>query len=125
MKQVQVIFISWFLSAFSYKALAQEETKVKDNEKKTEEIIIRKKGDKDINLSIQITGDKVMVNGKPLIEFNDDNIVIHKRNITVRNNALSQMQHELENLEMENFGWNHEGGSKVMLGVTTEKKMVA
>lgn len=120
MKQLSVLFISWFLAAFSYKAMAQENPKTEDK-KKTEEIVIRKKGNKDINIQLQITNDKVLINGKPLIEFNDDNITIHKRNITIRNGDHLTMLDGRGNFEMENFGWNYEGGSKVVLGVNTEK----
>lgn len=120
MKQLSVIFISWFLSAFSYKAMAQDEPKLKEK-KKTEEIIIRKSGEKDINMTIQITGDKVIINGKPLAEFKDDNITVNKRKIIVRDGDHFAMLDGMGNFEMENFAWNYEGGSKVLLGVNTEK----
>ncbi|MEJ7626751.1 MAG: PDZ domain-containing protein [Ferruginibacter sp.] len=120
MKKALLVFTSLFIIAAGYQANAQDEPKMKDK-KKTEEIVIRKKGDKDVNLSIQITGDKVLINGKPIVEFNDDNIVIHKRNITVWNDDHMAMLDKLENMEMENFGFDYNSGSKVMLGVTTEK----
>ena len=66
-----LVFISWFLSAFSYKAMAQETKiieKIKEK-KKTEEIVIRRSGDKDVTMNIQITGDKILINGKPITEF--------------------------------------------------------
>lgn len=53
---------------------AQERPK----EKKSEEIIIRKKGDKDQKMNIEINGDSVLVNGKPLSEFHDGDISILK-----------------------------------------------
>lgn len=120
MKQVSLLFISWLLAAFSYKAMAQDESKIKDK-KKTEEIIIRKNGDKDVNMTIQINGDKVLINGKPLTEFKDANITVNKRKITVRDGDHLAMLDGMGNFEMPNFGWNYEGGSKVVLGVTTEK----
>jgi len=51
---------------------------------KSEEIIIKRNGDKDVNLNIQITGDKVIVNGKPLMEFNEDGVTINKKKIIVK-----------------------------------------
>jgi serine protease Do len=45
------------------------------------EIIIREKGDQKEKMTIVIDGDRVTVNGKPLAEYDGDNIVIRKRNI--------------------------------------------
>lgn len=125
MKKLPLLFISWFLAAFSYKSMAQEDVNKNDKKtkehKKTQEIVIRQKGDKDINLNIQITGDKVLVNGKPLVEFNDENITINKRLFHVFDGHDMANFHGMDNFEMENFAWNFEGDSKVMLGVATEK----
>ena len=125
MKNLSVLFISWFLAAFSYKSMAQDDVekndkKIKEN-KKSQEIVIRKKGDKDISLTIQITGDKVMINGKPLVEFNDENITINKRLFHMFEGHEMATLRGMENFEIENFEWNFDGDSKVMLGVTTEK----
>jgi len=59
---------------------AQDKEKEKDKTKVTdnEEIIIKRKSDKDTKVTIEINGDEVKVNGKPLDEFNDDNVVIKK-----------------------------------------------
>ena len=46
----------------------------KNKKQKQEEIIIKKKGDKDEKMTIVIEGDKVTVNGEPLAEFKDDDI---------------------------------------------------
>lgn len=125
MTKISVLFISWFLAAFSYKAMAQEDGNRTDKKtgehKKSQEIVIRKKGDKDINLTIQITGDKVMINGKPLVEFNDENITINKRLFHVFDGHNMAGLQGMENFELENFAWNFEGDSKVMLGVTTDR----
>ncbi|THU37232.1 PDZ domain-containing protein [Niastella caeni] len=53
----------------------KEKTKINDNE----EIIIKRKGDKDSKVTIEIKGDEITVNGKPLTEFKDENIVIRKQ----------------------------------------------
>jgi serine protease Do len=62
--------------------LAAQETKDKDKDKSkmndNEEIIIKRKGDKDTKVTIEIKGDEVTVNGKPLEDFDDDNLVIKK-----------------------------------------------
>ncbi len=70
--------------AFAPAVQAQEEITVTQNDKKeSQEIYIRKKGDKEAKLTVVIKGDKVTINGKPLSEFKDDNITINKRYITV------------------------------------------
>jgi serine protease Do len=51
--------------------------------KKTQEIVIRSKGDKNKKITVEISGDKVTINGKPIAEFKDDEITINKRNITI------------------------------------------
>ena len=53
----------------------------KDKKQKQEEIIIKKKGDKDGKMTIVVDGDKITVNGEPLAEFNDDNIIIRRREL--------------------------------------------
>jgi serine protease Do len=59
-----------------------------DKEKKeSQEIIIRKKGDKDTKITVEIKGDKVTINGKPLSEFKDDDISVNRRNVTIWNSG--------------------------------------
>lgn len=65
---------------------AQDKEKDKDKEKdekgkvtNNEEIIIKRKGDKDTKLTIEIKGDDITINGKPLAEFNDEDIVVRKQ----------------------------------------------
>ena len=67
---------------------AQDKDKAeKDKEKsknKSEEIIIRRKTDKDAKVTIEIRDNEVLVNGKPADEYEDENISISKRrNVTV------------------------------------------
>jgi len=57
---------------------------VKDNPDKVksdEEIIIRKKTDKDTKITIEIKDGQIFINGKPADEYNDDNLSIRKRMI--------------------------------------------
>lgn len=58
---------------------SQAQESPKAQEKK--EIIIREKGDQKEKMTIVIDGDRVTVNGKPLAEYDGDNIVIRKRNL--------------------------------------------
>lgn len=55
---------------------AQDSKKVK--KQKQEEIIIKKKTDNDGKMTIVIDGDDVTINGKPVTEFNDDDISVKK-----------------------------------------------
>lgn len=55
----------------------------KSSKKQRQEIVIRSKGDKDKKITVEINGDKVSINDKPLIEFKDDVITINKRNIVI------------------------------------------
>jgi serine protease Do len=65
---------------------AQENDKEKDKDKskekskviENEQIIIKRKGDKDTKITIEIKGDDITVNGKPLEDFNDESVSIRK-----------------------------------------------
>ena len=96
MKKILFTLTVMFLMASSMQVKAQDEKqkerdeiqlkldkKIRDlnDKKQSEEIIIRKKGDKDIKINIEINGDKVNINGKPLSDFKDDNITINKREL--------------------------------------------
>lgn len=93
--------------------------KDKDKVKETEEIVIRKKGDKDINLKVEIKGDDITVNGKPLSEFNDDDISINKRKMTIRRDGGDAMTFDFGDNFMKK--WDSENETRPFLGVTTEK----
>lgn len=61
-----------------------------DNEKKdkvkiyksgdNDEIIIKRKSDKDSKVTVEVKDGQVFINGKPVDEFEDDNLSIHRRN---------------------------------------------
>ncbi|MEP7319246.1 MAG: PDZ domain-containing protein, partial [Panacibacter sp.] len=55
---------------------AQNKVKTKPDEKKSESIIIRKKGNSKEKLTIVVDGDKVTVNGKPVDDYKSDNVDI-------------------------------------------------
>jgi serine protease Do len=97
---------------------------------KNEEIVIRKKGDKDVNITVEIKGDKITVNGKPLTEFKDDNISISKRNMRIMGRVSGQpfvFDSDMSPEGLSDFGgmqfWNEDNGKEeksTFLGVTTE-----
>ncbi|HEX4373029.1 MAG TPA: PDZ domain-containing protein [Puia sp.] len=43
-----------------------------------DEIIIKRKGDKDIKVTVEIKDNKVFVDGKPVTEFNNDDVIVRK-----------------------------------------------
>jgi serine protease Do len=105
---------------------AQDNSK---KDKETEEVIIRNKGDKEMNVTVEIKGDKILVNGKPLAEFKDDQVTINKRKMIIRDGD-SEMAFDFGpgghsfNLNDEDFmePWtNGKETKKTFLGVTTEK----
>src|SRR5258708_10020211 len=48
-----------------------------------DEIVIRHKGNKDARVTVEIKDNKVFVNGKPVSEFNDDNVSVRKKKVMV------------------------------------------
>ena len=130
MKQISLAILPWLFPLMGYKAMAQDEQAPKARNHESEEIIIRKKGDKDVNIRLEITGDKVLINGKALVEFKDDNITVNKRKVIIRDNdGRSRFMFddfpgkiEIENFDVDGFKWNSPNAEKkAFLGVTTEK----
>ena len=78
---------AWALLAIciSFTAIAQKEEKEKSKNKlgDYDEIIIKKKGDKGGKVTVEIKDNEVLVNGKPLSEYDDDNISVRKNRMTV------------------------------------------
>jgi len=105
--------------------LAQDKEKDKDKDKdkskvtQNEEIIIKRKGDKDTKVTIEIKGDEITVNGKPLDEFNDEDIVVRKNRSRILVNPHSPFRGQGGTLS---FGDDHPFFSEgAILGVYTEK----
>ena len=46
------------------------------------EIIIRQKGDKDTKITLEIKNGEYFINGKPLEKFDDQNVIVEKREIS-------------------------------------------
>jgi serine protease Do len=149
-KNITLTILGWlFASMFGQAAYAQnekvekEESIVKEvkpvpDQKETQEIIIRKKGDKDTKLTLEITGSKVIINGKPMAEFSEDGITINNRKMIIRDGNKITMDFngdnfaDLDKLEGlsdinidkfddRNMVFGNGGISKTFLGVGTEK----
>ncbi len=105
--------------------MAQKEEKAE--KKEAQQIIITTKGDKNEKIVVEINGDKVTVNGKPLEEYKDKN-----GDINVKLNRLRDIE-SLTYFRAPRTGgtWNFNDNNglsifstdenRAMLGVTTEK----
>lgn len=89
----------------------------------SEEITIKRKGDKDVNLNIRITGDNVLINGKPLMEFNEDGVSISSKKVIVKDGnkiTIFDNQDDPVSLNFDNFFNPKNSNEKVtFLGVST------
>ncbi len=106
--------------AISTFALAQEEKKSTENKSETSEIIIRKDGDKETKITVQIDGDNIMVNGKPMVEFNDDGVKILKRKMMITDGSPLLIDGDF-NFNGDFNDEEEKTDSTAFLGVSTEK----
>ena len=95
----------------------KEKTKISDNE----EIIIKRKGDKDTKVTIEIKGDDVIVNGKPLADFDDDNIVIRKSKTRVYGLTAPHSPFRGQGGTLNFDSHSYSPDNTAFLGVITEK----
>ena len=125
--------VGWLLatiSGLSAEAQVIDKNNPAGEKKETQEIIIRKKGDKDSKVTVEIIGNKVIINGKPLAEFSEDGITINNRKIIVKDgNSMSfdfgdKLNGRIER-KMDGFFNDSNFGSKeeqsyTFLGVSTD-----
>lgn len=114
-------------AAFTTTLTAQDDKgekgeKGEKDKKQTQEIIIRKKGEKDTKIVVEIKGDAITINGKPLSEFKDDEITVNKRSITIRD-GRGNTRYKIAPDNFEGFSWNgdEDGKPSAFLGVTTKE----
>jgi serine protease Do len=149
-RSITLGIIGWFIATLgSIKATAQETPPTPPpppppaiNQKESQEITIRKKGDKDTKLTLEIADGKVTVNGKPLAEFNEDGVTINNRKMIVRdgdrvlmdiNGEMTDLNNltktfnldRMKNLDLrldnQNFNWDGDTKEYTYLGVSTTK----
>ncbi len=122
MKIGTLLLFPWLLGGFGFKTFAQETPKT-EKKSETQEIIIKKKGDKDATLKLEFSDNKVLINGKPLVEFNDDEISINNRKIIINGKKIEQnVDDMLRNFDLfsdKDFKGNFNSEPKAFLGVTT------
>lgn len=75
-KIVFSLFTLLLFAGFTEKTKGQDD---KIREDKNEEIVIRKHGDKNAKITVEINGDDILINGKPISDFKDEDITIMKR----------------------------------------------
>jgi serine protease Do len=123
-------FVS-LLAVISFASYSQDEKTEKDKEKKkdVEQIIITLKGDKKEKVIIEVNGDKVLVNGKPSEDLNDDDIKVMRNKFK---SAEGLSAYNIPRSGGNNWNFNYDdhnamsfysdaGENRAMLGVVTEK----
>lgn len=142
-RNIALGLIGWLIASLcSYKSPAQDIPAPPPSpamQKESQEIIIRKKGDKDVKVMVEISADKVLLNGKPLAEFNEEGVTINNRKVIVRDGNrimidfdgkmkdIDEKLKELEgadidfNFDMDNIKAEGSGKPYTFLGVSTEK----
>ena len=92
----------------------------KDKDEKTQEIVIRKKGNKADKMTIVIDGDNITVNGKPIDEFKNADVTVFKRQPSDR--SIRRYQSMPESFGPGNFNrMLRSHSNKALLGVLTQK----
>lgn len=122
-KYPSVAFAAAIVTSVTF-AQDQQEKLLKDREEKSQEIIIRKKGDKTDKMTIVVDGDKVTINGQPLDEYKNGDVTILRRD-----RPLAMAEPRTRGFErinppdnMEGFNYPMPGNeNKTMLGVMTQK----
>ena len=151
-RSITLGIIGWFIATLgSIKATAQDTPPPpppppvisQKDQKESQEIIIRKKGDKDTKLTVEIADGKVTINGKPLAEFNEDGVTINNRKMIVRDGNKVMMDingkmtdlndltrsfnfDKLSSLDLRfdddnDFAWGGDTKEYTYLGVSTTK----
>lgn len=108
-------------------AIHAQDEKDKDNrdKKDVEQIIITRKGDTKDKVTVEINGDKVTVNGKPMEDLKDGKITLKDGNITINRHRGSSVYSYTS--PRGNWSWNdgntffNENENMAMLGVVTER----
>jgi serine protease Do len=126
MKKIVFTAAAICFAAFTTTLTAQDDkgdkgAKGEKDKKETQEIIIRKKGEKDTKITVEIKGDAITINGKPLAEFKDDEITVNRRNIIIRD-GKGGTRFKMTPGDFEGFSWSsdEDGKPSAFLGVTTK-----
>ncbi len=101
----------------------KDKEKEKSDKKGGEQIIITRKGDNQDKVVVEINGDKVTVNGKPIEDLKDGDISVNVRKLRDGNQFYYHWNNN------DNMNWKegnnmflNENSNAAMLGVVTEKE---
>jgi len=99
--------------------------KDKSDKKDAEQIIITRKNADNGKVTVEIDGDKVTVNGKPVEDLKDGNITVNRRKLRDGHSVMAFSSPEGD----WSYNWNdndmkmlYEDGNTAMLGVVTESE---
>jgi len=118
------------LATFAFPSFAQDvKTKEsKDTKKEVEEITIIRKSDDKTKTVVEINGDKITVNGKPIEDLKDGDITVHRGKYKTME-GLNYYGNTRARAGSQNFNWDsgdglnmyHVDENRAMLGVVTEE----
>ena len=131
MKRLTVNFaIAAFLTTLSIPSFSQDvkekEKEEKDKKKEVEQITIVRKSDSKDKTVIEINGDKITVNGKPIEDLKDGDITVHRNKYKTLEglNAYSMPRGRAGNFNWDGgdeFKMFNVDENRAMLGVVTEE----
>ena len=103
--------------------LAQKEDKDKEKDKtksEPQQIIINRNVNKNEKIVVEVNGDKVTVNGKPIEDYKGDDVIV-RRNRIHESWTLSNGQNSWGLSGNEPFNYMNGDSNRAMLGVTTDE----
>src|SRR6266513_2535444 len=101
-----------------------EKEKEKSDKKDVEQIIITRKGDNKEKVTVEINGDKVTVNGKPIEDLKEGDVSVNRHKFKTGTGNMRAFTSPNGNWS---YNWNDDGalfgeaGNTAMLGVSTDK----
>ena len=135
MKRFALSFtITALLAAFAIPSFAQDEKvkekENKDTKKEVEQITITRKTDSKTKTIVEINGDKIIVNGKPIEDLKDGDITVHRNKYKTMEglNYYGTPRTRVSGQGGQSFNWDsgdgmnmyHVDENRAMLGVVTE-----
>ena len=120
-KYVVPVMATAFIGTAAF-AQDQKEKSSKDQEDKSQEIVIRKKGGKTDKMTIVVDGDNVTINGKPVDEFKNNDVTIFRRDGVPGAPRVRSFTAPRVPADVQSYNRLRPSSSnKAMLGVVTRK----
>lgn len=122
---------NWKFSALALAALfsltavsAQKSEKKEKDKKKAQTITIVRSGDSDEKITVEVVGDKVTVNGKPVEEYKGDvEVITGAQDVFARPGRFKALTVPSAPMALSGLDGNHffaMGGNKAVLGISME-----